>query len=368
MSRTVSACLLTLLVAASCTGPVQNGKETIPLVESIAGNADSPDHILLSSFSKIPSSGSIFIAGSPEACSLIGEGFMSCDDFDNVRARSFSDGLKDFSGETFALASDEAFAPYGDFVASNGSDAMRTVTVRTALAALKSKCNISIYDIEGNKDKAPAKIIILADPWMLHCGKFDVDTLFTLTSCKVPVVSPQELLMKSALAGDKKYFNIGLMCDSLYLNSGVYKSIFDEKVKEYSIMGTSYFEAATSGTEGHILAEFLDKYAESGNTEPLDALLVDDWSVNKHALMDELGLIRDFSKEESMRYGKMISADFNIFCSSELTMHDCYMTMRKHSLFTHRIALPELMNYTIKPLPGSSAYEFLLIPSENVQD
>ena len=366
MSRTFSTCLLILLAAASCTGPVQNGKETIPLVEHIAASADSPDHVLLSSFAKIPSSGSIFVAGSPQVCTLIGNSFRDCDDFDNVRARSFSDGLKDFSGETIALAADEAFAPYGDFVASNGGAAMREVTVRTALAALKEKCSISIYDIEGNKSKAPAKIIVLADPWMLYCGKFDVDTLFSLTSCNVPVVSPLELLAKSAFAGEKKYFNVGLMCDSLYIGTGVYKSVFEEKVAEYSIMGTSYFEAATPSSEGQILAGFLDKYAESGNTAPLDVLLVDDWSVDKQALMDELSLIRDFHKEESMRYGKMISPDFTIFCSSDLTMHECYLTMRKLSLFTHRIALPELKFYTIKPLPGREAQEFLLIPSENV--
>ena len=368
MSRTVSACLLALIFAVSCTGPVQNGKETIPLVESIASRVDSPEHIMLSSFSKVPSSGSIFIAGSPEVCTLIGDGFLNCDDFDNVRARIFSDGLKDFSGESFALASDEAFAPYGEFTGSNGSEAMREVTVRMALTALKDKCNISIYDVEGNKDKAPAKIIILSDPWMLHSGKFDVDTLFSLTSCKVPVLSPQELLFKSVLAGEKKYFNIGLMCDSLYSGTGVYKSIFEEKAAKYSIMGTSYYESATAGEEGQILAAFLDKYAGSGNVQPLDALLVDDWSVNKQALMDELALIRDLTKEESMRYGKMISPDFSIFCSSELTMHECYLTMRKHSLFTHRIALPELKHYTIKPLPGAREHEFMLIPSENVQD
>ena len=366
MSRTLSACLLALLVAVSCTGPVQNGRETIPLVNSIAGNAGSPEHIMLSSFAKIPSSGSIFVAGSPQLCSLIGDSFQDCDDFDNVRARLFSDGLKDFSGETVALAYDEAFAPYGDYVTSEGSDAMREVTVRTALAALREKCNISIYDIEGNKSKTPAKIIILADPWMLLRGKFDVDTLFSLTSCKVPVVSPLELLMESAFAGEKKYFNIGLMCDSLYIGTGVYKSVFEEKVAEHSIMGTGYFEAATSGSEGHILAEFLDKYMASGNPAPLDVLLVDDWSVNKQALMAELSDIRDFKKEESMRYGKMISPGFTIFCSSELTMHECYLTMRKLSLFTHRIALPELKFYTIKPLPGGKTQEFLLIPSENV--
>lgn len=367
MSRTVSACLLALLLAASCMRTEHNGKETIDLVVSIAGNPESPDRLMLESLSKVPANGDIYILGAPRTCGLIGESFLANDSFDNVRARLFSDGLKDFAGETFALVEDAEFSPYSEFVELNGGDALRELSVRLALSSLRDKCNASIYDIEGNEAKARAKMLILADPWMLNGGKFDIDTLFSLTSCRVPVISPQELLIEAAFAGEKKYFNVGMMCDSVYVGTGVYHSIYEAGAAKYDIMGTRYFEAASSGDEGHRLAAFLDRYSESGKDEPLDVLLVDDWSVDKEALMQELALIRDYTREEFMRYGKMISPDFTIFSSAELTMHYCYRKLRALSLFTHRIALPDMRVYTIKPQPGGSKLQFLLIPSENVQ-
>ncbi|MBO6170347.1 MAG: hypothetical protein J6O51_10330 [Bacteroidales bacterium] len=368
MAKTISVFLATLLLAASCTEQVQSGRETIDYVLSIAGSPDSPEHSLLAGKSKLTPDGDIYIMGSPESCALLGESFKECDRFDNVRARRTPDGLKDFSGETFSLMCDPEYTPYAEFANTAGSRSMRELMARMAVASLDDKCNVSIYDLEGNAPKRPAKMIILSDPWMLLDGKFDIDTLFALTSCKVPVISPQELLFDAVFGGDKKYFNIGLMCDSLYSGTGVYEELFRQKVAQHGLMEAKYFEAATPQDTLHRLASFLDAYIESGRTEPLDVLLVDDWSVDQKDLLDELALIRDYSKEESMRYGKTVAPDFTVICSSGLTMGTCYLQLRQSSLFTHRIALPELKSYTLRPLPGGSLLQFLMIPSENVQN
>ena len=368
MSRSFCACLLVLLVSASCVRTVQSGRDTIDLVKNIAADASSPEHEMLASLSKVPSSGEIYLLGSPELAGLIGDAFCDCDMFDNVRARFWSDDLKDFAGECFDLVGDADYTPYSAFAEAHGADSLRELSVRYALSFLSDKCNMSIYDLEGNARKEPAKMIVLADPWMALCGKFDIDTLFSLTSCKVPVISPQELLFNAAFAGEKKYFNVGLMCDSLYSGSGIYKALFEESVAANSIIGTRYFEAPSEDSAEGRLSAFLDKYIESGRNEPLDVLLVDDWSVDLEAMRKELEDIRDFSKEASMRYGKLVSPGFAIFGSSELTMSECYLKLREMSLFTHRIAQPTVKNYTVKSQPWGDKLKFLLIPSENVQN
>ncbi len=368
MRRTIPIIFPVLLLLASCVQQRQGGKETIDYVLNIAGNTSSPEYALLSGKSKVSSDGAIYILGSPETCKLAGDSFMACDIFENVRAKRQSDGLKDFSGETFSLVLDGSFTPGSLSGAAGHNTSLRERVVRLALSSLSDKCSVSVYDLEGNEPKSPAKVIILADPSMFDGGKFDIDTLFSLTSCGVPVVSPQDLLFESVFGGTKKYFNVGLMCDSLYASSGVYKTIFDEKVAQHKLMSAKYFENYTPADTLHRLSSFLDAYANSGRTEPLNALLIDDWRVDKRALLDELKLIRDFSREEFMRYGRLISPDFTIFSSSELTMKYCYLKLREMSLFTHRIAYPQIKSYTIKPLPGGSTLEFLMIPSENVQN
>jgi len=367
MKRILFPGLLLILALTSCDRNVQGGRDTIALVKAIASDNSRYEHVLLSSFSKLPSSGDICLIGSPESCRLISESFLACDIAENARGRDWSDGLKDFAGEIFASVSDGRFSPYGAFVAEHGRDSLRDLAVRLAIAALDSKCSASIYDLDGNLVKTPAKVIILADPWLLGCGKFDIDTLFAMTSCTVPVLSPQDLLLDAALGGEKKYFNIGIVCDSLYLKDGVYGELFAAKAREYDILGARCFPSPATGTVD-VLASFLEDYVQSGNTDTLDAVLIDDWSVDEDALRKEIAAMRDYNREEYMRYGKLLSPHFTVFTSSSITMKSCYSLLRERSLFTHRIAQPRSRSYTVAPRLDANGTQFLLIPSENVQD
>lgn len=367
MRRFFLSGLIVLSVLLSCDRNVQGGRDTIDLVKVISSDSNSPEYAMLSGFSKVPSSGDIYLVGSPAACSLMADSFLSCDRADNARGKEATDGLKDFAGETFACISDDLYTPYGAFAARHGQDSLRDLAVRFALSALDSKCSVSIYDLDGNKEKTPAKLIILADPWLLECGKFDIDTLFSLTSCRVPVISPEELLLDAALGGEKKYFNIGIVCDSLYIKDGVFTKLFAAKAGEHDVVGAHCFQASTA-QDGGVLANFLEAYLEAGNTAPLDAVLIDDWSVDEEALAGEIAAIRDLNREESMRYGKLLSPQFAVFDSASLTMTSCYRLLRERSLFTHRIAQPRSCTYSVATRLDSDDTQFLLIPSENVQD
>lgn len=367
MRRKLLSGFAAALALASCQCPTHGGRDTIELVKALAADPGSPEHTLLAGNAKPSSSGDIYIIGTEEACTLISSRFADCDIVENARGRNWGDGLKDFAGETFACVLDDAFSPYQEYAAANGREALREHSVRLALASLSPRCNVSVYDLEGNYEKRPAKMLLLADPWMLDSGKFDIDTLFALTSCNVPVVSPQELLFNAALGGEKKYFNLGIACDSLYLQSGIYKSLFEAKAREFDVVGARSFQAASAGSAG-TLAGFLDSYVAAGNTAPLDAVLIDDWNVDTDSLKVEISAIRDFNREEYMNYGKLISPGFTVFTSSAETLAYCYKILRQRSLFTHIIAQPRQCAYTIKTAPESSAGSFLMIPVENVQN
>lgn len=358
--------LLAFLAASSCTVN-EAGRDTIGFVKTIASDTDCPEHVMLAGFAKVPSSGDVYIVGTPGSFGMISREFIEYDVHENARGRIQSDGLKDFAGETFAGICDSAFTPYEAYSSEYGPEALRGLAVRYALAALSPSCNISIYDLDGNKPKNPAKMIILADPWLTYEGKFDIDTLFMLTGCKVPVISPTDLLLDAALGGEKKYFNTGLLCDSTHIASGVYPALFEYKAREKDIVGAHCFTAATPANV-NALSAFLDAYMQAGNEAPLDAIMIDDWSVDMEAVNNELEAIRDFNREDYLLYGKLLSPDFMLFCSSEITMEACYDLLRSLSLFTHRIAPPATAAYVVKSAPDTSDKPFLLIPSENVQD
>ena len=355
-----------VFLCASCARPAPPGKDTIEFVKNIASNTESPEYQLLNGFSKIPVYGNVCIIGPEESNAKLCADFIGCDLFENARGRKWSDGLRDFAGEFFSCMDDATFTPYGKYAEELGTQALREAGVRLALAALSDRCSVSMYDPDGNRSKTPGKAIILSDPWLRQYGKFDIDTLFALTSCAVPVISPQDLMFDAVFAGGQKRLNIGLLCDSCNLVSGIYGEIYAEKIAEHGISGSHLFQAADNAGD-FSLSAFLDAYLDSGGSAPLEALLVDCLSPDLAAMNAELEAMRDFSREEYMRYGKLVSPSFVILDSSVLTREYCYALLREKNLFTHRIAQPVFDKYEVIPYKGDGP-AFLLIPSGNVQN
>lgn len=362
MKRAFTYIIPVLVALVSCTRPAETGRQPIPLVgELVRGSASGSGTILAAATPK--SDGDIYIAGSPDFNLSLKNRFLSCDIFENVRGNSWSDGLLDFAGETFCCITDRVHTPYDTLSASpQGTEALRELAVRYALAALDTKYNISVYDLDGNGQKRPAKILVFSDPWLFEYGKFDVDTLFSQMSCTIPVISAQDLLFDAAL-GERKCFNIGLICDSTCLGKGVYPSIFRSKAAQHDVVGTRFFEGAPGPGSGS-LYRFLDAYAAAGNTAPLDAILVDDPYADMGMLEEELKAARDYSREESMHYGKYVQSGMLMESSQVLVMRKCYSLLRKGSLFTHRIALPDSRLFSVSPRPWVDDMQFLLIGEE----
>ncbi len=346
--------LAVLLAAVSCGPRQRSGREAISLVYDIVTGSDARGSRIMSEFGNPASGGEIYIAGSPIFTRPLAARFLECDIADNVRGRKWSDGLKDFAGETFCCMIDEAFPPYSRFAST--PDSLRELAVRYLLAALDTRCNVSIYDLDGNAEKSSAKIMVLSDPWLLRYGKFDIDTLQTLTGGTVPVISPQALMLEAVLAADTKSFNVGIICDSSCVSSGIYPELFRHACSKYDVVGAK----CTVGSGS--LYDFLDSYLLGGNARPLDAILLDDPAADMDAFEEQLKAIRDFSREEYMKYGRCVSQSLRLVSSSALTMEECYRILRSRSLFTHKIAQPVLKNYTVKLHPWGADMQFLLIP------
>ena len=358
MNKLYRLLVLLPLVAVSCAHPATHGRDTIPLVKDIVSGSEAALAGITSEYGKPLPAEEIFLAGSPDYTFRLAGKFLEADIFDNIRGGSWSDGLSDFAGETFSSIGDNTFSPYSGLE----PEKLRELAVRYAVAALDTKCNVSIYDLDGNAAKSSAKVLVLSDPWLCEYGKFDIDTLFTLTGVTVPVISPQDLMFDAVFGGERKAFNVGIICDSTYVGTGIYPAIFRSKAAEHGLVGANCFEGTGS------LHAFLDQYLAAGNTVPIDAILVDDLTLDPAALNEELAAIRDFSREESMKYGKAIAPTLEITDSYILTLRECYRILRSSGLFTHKIARPDSKYYSVKPRPETEGTQFLLIPVNDVQN
>lgn len=360
----LAAFLIAVPLLAACRDDAPAGEEPSPLVKEILASEGSEARLILNGYRKAPSSGDIYIIGTAEGCAPISNAFLECDVFDNVRGLPRPDALKDFAGENFCTVEDRLYAPYDSLAANE----LRDAVVRMALASLDTHCSAGVYDVDGRLEKSAAKILVLADPHYYLYGQFDVDTLFSRTACAVKTVSPQALLMEAAFGGEKKSFNIGILCDSLYARSGLYTSIFRKGAESYGIVGASCFESPVRGHD-RALFDLLDAYSASGRNVPLDAILIDDYRLSAAEVRAQMEVLRDYSREESMQYNNQLAPGCRLFHSSDLTMQRCYETMRGMNLFTHRIAMPSASAFVITAMPGSEGDEgCLLIPGALFQN
>lgn len=357
--------LLSLLFMCACGSHVVDRHPPIQYVKNIILSKSGPEVDLLHR-SKVPvPSGDVCIIGSEQVCSRLAGLFENYDVHDNVDGSLSTDGLPDFSGETFACISDTS--SFMKLLKNGGDAKLREKTVRMALAALDTVSHISPYDLEGMASKNTSKIIILADPVLAQYGKFDVDTLFNSTGCRVTVLSPLDLMLDEVFsAAGKAPVNIGFICDSNYVSSKVYDSRFKAKAAEYGSFGSDCFIMSDAHPDS-LLYRMLDSYVASGYTKPLDAIIVDDLNTNVDSLKLELADMTSIMNESSMTYGKLISKNFTILGAFDEVARCCYLTLRNNNLFTHNISKPQVFVYRPVPSPDSKDGSIILIPGSYVQ-
>ena len=362
----LSAAALLLLAAVSCDRKVHEGTPTIPYVREILGSRDSREMGLLRMSEAALRSADIAVIGDEKACIAYADRFDYVDSRDNVDGRREFDGLADFSGECIACVADTV--PYSAYLEANGAEAMRTQTVRRVLAAIDTTLHISPYDLDGLSTKPSSKIVILADPYLVQYGQFDVDTLFRSSGCAVDLVSPVDLMYSRVFeAFPGKKVHVAVICDSTYISSSLYQTRFRDVSIKYGALGSSIMPVAAS-TDSMFVRSVLEKFMNSGHTATLDAIIVDSFDVDvselKHQLADAISIMN----ESSMVYGKLVSKGFMFVDAFETVSSACYDLLRSRNMFTHNISAPSLSFYRPVPRPDASDGSIMLIPGTYVQN
>ena len=358
--------LLALLVlSAACRRQVVETHPTIPLVREILADKSGPRMQMLRDQQPRPVS-DIAIIGPEFACDRLAEQFSFRDLQDNVDARFIPDGLPDFSGETFACIEDTL--SYDALLSAGQPEEMRRQTVLRVLAALDTVVHISPYDLDGLASKPSAKMVILTDPFLAEYGGFDVDTLLRSSGCAIPVISPIELMIDRAFEqGGRWDLSVGVIGDSRYDGSDIYNRIFSRKAAERGAKGATCVAFSVAERDS-VLHRFLRLYGAAGHVKPLDAILIDDLSVQADSLKNELAEIVSVMNESSMTYGRMFSRNFVFLNSFDTVAERCYAFLRENNLFTHNIAKPQVSVYRPVRKPQSDDGSIILIPASYVQN
>lgn len=333
--------LLALALAVSCNSSKPEGKPIINLVGDIITDVNNPQHSLVADYNEADPAKSIYVAGAPERCKPILMSLKSCDGHDNGDGRFAGDGLPDFSGEVICTILDFANTPYDRFLREGKEDKLKEITVRTVLSAMDTLCYINEFDKNGVATKPRAKVVVLASPYASEFGQFDVDSMFRVLGCKLPVVYPLRSMLDEVFEGRNSGAVVGVVAEKDSLTARSYSSYVAEK----GPAGSDCVVLASDPSASDPLLAFLDSCLVAGKTRPFDAILVDDTSVDADAMRRTLRRITMAGNEESLSYGKLIAPGCRILDVLSTVNAECYRLLRKDNLFRHDIAYPRSIEY-----------------------
>jgi len=363
--------ILGCLAVFSCGKGESNLPPTIKQVETILADKTSPEYRLLASFKSPQPMGEVCIIARSEVCNLLSEYFYSYDRHDNVTGKLSPDALPDFAGETFGLISEDS--SYGRYIKDGNTEELRRQTLMRALCAVDTLTHISPYDLEGAGGKAPAKLIILADPYLSEYGKYDIERLFAGTGCGIPVISPLESTLDTLFrhfnssaeaGGNNAKLSMGLIYNPSTAPSSVYARSFSKVSSNYG-GGECYL--FPSDRKDSLLHRFVASYAGTRDV-PVDVLVVDDPAVDVESLKTELADVVSVMNASSLKYGKILSSSFRICSSSEELARTLYLMFRQRNLFTHNISFPLSVYYNPVSAAGTEDGKIILTSGIDVQN
>ena len=316
--------LLTAVLAVCAIACREKGPQPRPavdLVMSVAADTSGLGSLAAHAGHAGPR-GNIAIFGERAQCIGLARRFQIADNRDNIDGRFKRDSLPDFAGETFDVIMDVYNEPYARLMETpEGIDSLREAAVRGALFAWDSLSN--------------AKVLIFTSSLSAVAGKFDVDTLQTLTGGVCHVMTPvHESLKAAAKAGAKE---ICVWASAPVRDSDAYETAFIELGMDGDVTVITPDPALDICTEFRSL---LRQYRATGRR--MDALILDGFGVDPAPLVSELALIRRPSTEEEDAFTAMLPAGFVIIEPAQCLVEATYDLMRQENLFSHRIHRPSV--------------------------
>ncbi|MGN0188933.1 MAG: hypothetical protein ACI395_05400 [Candidatus Cryptobacteroides sp.] len=339
--------LMLTVLTASCGRVRTAGVDVLPIVGRMIADTSCAGHSILDAYQN-DRNGTVAVFGPSEKTLMLTDFLVGCDIFDNVDGKSCADWLPDFAGETFASYMDVLNGLYREFFISGRERELREFVVRGAVAAASSQSYQNVFSSSPSLPKTPSKIFILSSSFA-SLAEFDVDTLFSAMGKSLPVITPVNALVDKAMSLRRDGCAAGLWADSDVLASGVYADAFHkasarlgQPVAEYVGFSPDAGEDALSD-----IVSFLDMYVLSGASSPLSVLLLDPFrmSYRAHDYKDAVAKIR--SDEKYAAYSRLLSDGFVVADAMTAIAESCYRLMREKDMFTHRIAYPEKVEYTL---------------------
>lgn len=340
--------LFVAAAALSCRETPVGPRPTIPMVYAVLADSTGAGRLAAQS-GRRGGEGSIAIIGEPKNTIVLARRLQGTDRVDNVDGRPVRDSLPDFAGETFDVIMDAVGAPYAQFLTLDRNlsdslrqeslDSLRERAVINAVSAWDSLSWRSATDTEPLLRKQRAKMLIYTSTLQAQWGLFDVDTLQQLCGGGCIILSPVHAMLDQAYASGARSLVVWTTRD--VRASGAWQSVFARKGWADAHLTVIAPERALDiRTE---LRSVLREYQATGRV--MDALLVDDVTVNLAPLQSELSLIGLKGTDEDAAFHAMMAPGFALWNPVDALIRATYENLREHSLFTHRIARPALHYY-----------------------
>lgn len=354
------------LLLASCSERRENIRSYIPYVHEILSHKESREYQLLTASSEYDTSADLAFIGDMHSAYHFSRRFTEYDVRDNVDASLGADELKDFSGETLSCIVEDT--PVPSLKDSIAVTQFRETAVRKMISSLDTLAYISPYDQDGLMRKNSSKLLILGTPDYEYLSHEDMSALLKGTSSTLQIVSPLELcLLEAFRQRPGKASNVGIISSAGRDYTQIYAEHFKKLAVQEGASGSRCVFLKAERTDS-LIYSILDLYRSTGNMAPLDALIVDDYSLDPDQLKLELAEIMSVMNESSMTYGRLLAPHFKLYDSFEMAIEHCYAILRQSNLFTHNIALPQSQSFS--PVLRQSEYgeQLILIPSAYVQN
>lgn len=349
--------------AVTCAPKEVQGIEASPFVEQVINDLSHPARKTLSAFDAGNEKGGIAVFDEEKRCLQLSGLLISQDYFDNIDGAKVQDFLPDYAGETVL-----SIIPSGLSFEGMDKDAFGDFAAKLILAAMQPECSDDKFDLSHHSKKIPAKIVVIGSTTVGSFGIDDAQSLLDALGCDFPIISAVRSSIAQVFESQKAPFAIGVISENDSLCVKAYHNEFARAARMASDNGSRCFVTSVSDADGakdtEPLFQFLDSYLDSGVSTPLNALIIDNSSINISSLEASLELIRTEPTAQNAVYRKLLAKDFRFIDAMESAAVQCYRTLRARNAFTHNIAYPKSEVYLMAE-PDSLLLKSAQITVEN---
>lgn len=302
--------------------------------------------------------GTVTVFGPADESFLMADRFMSSDEFDNVDGSGKPDGLPDFAGETIAVSSDLANAPYNGYLEYSNEEYLKEVAVKGFLDAIDTICAASQYDRENFTRKQGAKVIVLSSSYLSAYGYYDISKLMETSGSGVKVISPVHAMFDFAVSRHGEDAGFVVWTSPEILGAGIYSIVAPQLESHYPSMKYDILCPDMSDDCNENIISFLRACKDSGHAGKLDAVLVDDLGTDASELNLKLKEMLDNEDDSLMIYKPLLADGFEFVDAYTAVVSDCIGYLRSSNQFTHKVAYPDAVFYAKMPLPGLALADY----------